>query len=226
MVLVRVISLTHSPTMIPVRAAAVFALFVPLAALAGPSDYRFDTVHTQIGVAASHLGFSQPSGRLHVKSGFFRFDPDDWNTARVEAVVDASSIDFGDAAWNDKLRSREFLDVAHYPTARFVAERVEKTGDKTAIAHGKLTLLGVTRPLDLAITFNRAGVHAYTLRWTAGFSATAQFKRSDFRMTKYLPDVGDQVSIRIEAEGVRDKDAQDEAGRAQDSGSTAQPTEH
>lgn len=226
MVLVRVTSLTHSLAMISARTIAGLALFAPLTAFAGPSDYRFDTVHTQVEAGASHLGFSQPSGRLHVQSGFFRFDPDNWSTARVEAVVDAASIDFGDAAWNDKLRSREFLDVAHYPTARFVAERVEKTGDRTGVAHGKLTLLGVTRPLDLAITFHRVGVHAYTLKWTAGFSAAAQFKRSDFRMTKYLPDVGDEVSIRIQAEGVRDKDAQGEAGRAQDSSSTAQPTEH
>jgi polyisoprenoid-binding protein YceI len=210
--------------MMSIHAIAAFALLAPLSALAGPSDYRFDTVHTQITVSVSHLGFSQPSGRLHVKSGFFRFDPDDWSTAQVEVVIDASSIDFGDTAWNDKLRSREFLDTAHYPTARFVSARVEKKGDRTGIVHGKLTLLGLTRPLDLAVTFNRAGVHAYTLKWTAGFNASAQLKRSDFRMTKYLPDVGDEVSIHIEAEGLRDKDAQSEAGRALNSSSTANPT--
>ena len=207
------------------RAAAVFALALPLAAFAGPRDYRLDPVHTQVTVGVSHLGFSHPGGRLRVKGGYFRFDADDWSSAQVNAEIDAASIDFGDAAWNDKLRSREFLDVAHYPTARFVSERVEKTGEKTGVAHGKLTLLGVTRPLDLAVTFNRAGVHAYTLKWTAGFSASAQLKRSDFRMTRYLPDVGDEISIRIEAEGTRDKDAQAAAEHAQEPASPAQPTE-
>ncbi len=226
MVLVPVTPLSHSPAMISVRTLAALALAAPLAVSAAPTDYRLDPVHTQVTASVSHLGFSQPGGRLHVKSGFFRFDADDWSSAQVEATIDASSIDFGDAAWNDKLRSREFLDTAHYATARFVSERVEKTGDRTGIAHGKLTLLGVTRPLDLAIRFNRIGVHAYTLKWTAGFNATARFKRSDFRMTKYLPDVGDEVSIRIEAEGVRDKNAQDEAGRVQDPASTSRPTEH
>lgn len=212
--------------MLIARTLAVVVLALPFAAFAAARDYRLDVVHTQVTASVSHLGFSQPGGRLRVKSGWFRFDPDDWSSAQVEAVIDAASLDFGDAAWNDKLRSREFLDVAHYPSMRFVSERVEKTGEKTGVAHGKLTLLGVTRPLDLAITFNRIGVHAYTLKWTAGFNASAHFKRSDFRMTKYLPDVGDDVSIRIEAEGVRDQDAQAAAERAQEPASTAHPTEH
>ncbi|HEX7917279.1 YceI family protein [Rudaea sp.] len=196
------------------RAIAAFALAAPAAALAAAHDYRLDNVHTQVTASASHLGFSQPGGRLHVTGGWFRFDPDDWSTAQVDVTIDATSIDFGNAAWNDKLRSREFLDVAHHPTARFVADKVEKIGEKTGVAHGKLTLLGLTRPLDLAITLNRVAVHAFTFKWTAGFQASAQFKRSDFRMTKYLPDVGDEVSIRIEAEGIRDADAQKTAPAA------------
>ncbi|MBS0584257.1 MAG: YceI family protein [Proteobacteria bacterium] len=208
------------------RAIAAVILAAPLTAAAAAHDYRFDTVHTQITASASHLGFSQPGGRLHVKSGWFRFDEDDWSGAQVDVTIDTASIDFGDAAWNDKLRSREFLDVAHYPSARFVSTRVEKTGEKTGIAHGKLTLLGTTRPLDLAITLHRVGVHAYTLKWTAGFSATATLKRSDFRMTKYLPDVGDEVGIRIEAEGLRDKDAQAGAAPAEPSANPEKPTEH
>ena len=214
MTLVPATTLSHSPVMSAVRAIAAFLFAAPLAALAAPHDYRIDTLHTQVTASASHLGFSQPGGRMHVSGGWFRFDPDDWSTAQVDVTVDAASIDFGNAAWNDKLRSREFLDTAHYPSARFVADKIEKTGEKTGIAHGKLTLLGLTRPLDLAITLNRVAVHAYTLKWTAGFHATAQFKRSDFRMTKYLPDVGDEVSIHIEAEGIRDADAQKSAPNA------------
>lgn len=224
MMLVRAALLSHSPSMSITRAILVIAV-LPATAAAAAHDYRLDPVHTQVTASVSHVGFSQPGGRLHVKEGRFRFDPDDWSRASVEAVIDAASIDFGDAAWNEKLRSREFLDAAHYPIIRFAAERVEKTGERTAVAHGRLTLLGVTRPLDLAITFHRIGLHPYTLKWTAGFSAAAQFKRSDFRMSKYLPDVGDEVSIRIEAEGQRD-DARNPAGAARDAGSASQPTEH
>lgn len=187
---------------------------LPAAASAAPRDYRFDTVHTQVLFSLSHLGYSHPTGRLHVKSGFVRFDEDDWGSAQVDVLIDSASVDMGDAARSDKLRSHEFLAVERYPTAHFVSTRVEKTGDRDGIVHGKLTLLGATRALDLAVKFNRAGVDPYTFKNTIGFSATATLKRSDFGMNKYLPDIGDAVELRIEVEGLRDRDAQGQAEHA------------
>jgi polyisoprenoid-binding protein YceI len=183
-------------------------------AWAGADDYRFDTVHTQILFSVSHLGFSHPTGRLHVKSGFIHFDDGDWSKSSIDAVVDIASLDMGDAAWNAKLRSWEFFNADKQPTAHYVSTSVEQTGEHKGVAHGKLILLGVTRPLDLAVTFNRAGVDAYSLKYTAGFSASATLKRSDFGMKKYLPDVGDEVTIHIEAEGLRDRNAQEQAAPA------------
>jgi polyisoprenoid-binding protein YceI len=190
--------------------------FVLLAALAtaasaSASDYRFDPVHTQVLFSVSHLGFSRPQGRLHVKSGFIHFDENDWGKAKVEAEIDTTSLDMGDATWNAKLRSWEFFGADKHPSAQFVSDKVEKTGERSGVVHGRLTLLGVSRPLDLTVTFNRAGMDSYSLHYTAGFSATATLKRSDFGMKKYLPDVGDEVSIQIEAEGLRDRDAQEQA---------------
>ena len=189
-----------------VRWHAAFVLLLAASLPAHATDYRFDTIHTQVFFSASHLGMSNPLGRLRVKSGFIQFDAGDWNLARVDATIDTTSLDLGDAAWNRRLRSGEFLDTDNFPTARFVSERVEKTGDREGVAHGKLTLLGVTRPLDLHVKFNRAGLEPYSLQYTAGFSADAKFKRSDFGVRKYLPDIGDEVTIHIEAEGLRGSD--------------------
>ena len=182
------------------------------------TDYRFDTVHTQIFFSASHLGMSNPIGRLHVKSGFIQFDSGDWAAAKVDATIDTASLDMGDEAWNRRLRSNEFLSTVKFPTARFVSEKVEKTGEHDGIAHGKFTLLGVTRPLDLKIVFNRAALEPYSLLYTAGFSASAKFKRSDFGMKKYVPDIGDEVTIHIEAEGLRGADTKEQAASS-DTGS-------
>ena len=191
--------------------ACIALLLGATAASAAPRDYRFDTVHTQVFFSTSHLGYSHPSGRMHVSGGFVRFDADDWKTAQVDVTVDVASLDMGDAAWNDKLRSREFLAAGRYPTARFVSKSVEKTAERSGVVHGTLTLLGATRPLDLSLTFNKAGVDPYTFRSTIGFSASASLKRSAFGMTKYLPDIGDVVDIHIEVEGLRDRNAQESA---------------
>ena len=183
------------------------------------TDYRFDTVHTQVFFSASHLGMSNPLGRLHVKTGYIRFDDGDWTKTKVDATIDVGSLDMGDDAWSRKLRSGEFLDAEKYPTARFVSERVEKTGEREGVVHGRLTLLHVTRPLDLHVKFNRAGLEPYSLQWVAGFSADARFKRSDFGIRKYIPDVGDEVSVHIEAEGLRGADAKGQAAADEQDGS-------
>lgn len=186
---------------------AAFLLAASTAAFAGPSDYRFYMAHTQIFFSVSHLNYSHPVGRMHVRGGYFSFDPDDWSSAKVDATIDIASLDMGDNAWNDKLRTA-FFDMSTYPTAHYVSTKVEKTGEKTGVVHGNLTLLGKTHPVDLQVTFNRAGADGYSLRYIAGFSATAAFKRSTWGMTRAIPDNGDDVTLHLEVEGIRDGDAQ------------------
>lgn len=177
------------------------------APLVRASDFRFDPVHTQIFFSVSHVDYTHSTGMLHVKNGFFSFDDDDWSKAKVDVTIDINSLDMGNAPWSDKLRSA-FFDSGTYPTAHYVSKSVEKTGDKTGVVHGTLTLLGRTQPVDLKLTFNRAGADGYTLHYIAGFSATAAFKRSAFGMTRSDKDIGDDIAVRIEVEGIRDDDAQ------------------
>ena len=179
------------------------------------ADYTLDPVHTQVFACASHIGFSMPCARFRIKNGFFHFDDGDWTKSTVDATVDATSLDLGDPKWDSTVRSWQFLDAGKYPEAHFVSTSVEKTGDHQGIAHGTLSLRGVSHAIDLAVTFHRAGIDPYNFRYTAGFSATATLKRSDFGMTKYLPDIGDAVTIRIEAEGLRGKPDSDQTAPTQ-----------
>ena len=186
------------------------ALLVMVCTNARADDFRIDAVHTRVFFSVDHQGYSKSTGSLHVKGGFFSFDANDWSKARVDATLDIASLDMGDAGWSDKVRSAYF-DVSTYPSARYVSKAVDKTGERSGVVHGELTLLGRTRPVDLQITFNRAGRDGYTLHYIAGFSATASFRRSAFGMTRTQKDVGDDIAIRIEAEGVRDDKAAEQA---------------
>jgi polyisoprenoid-binding protein YceI len=181
---------------------------------ADASDYRFDIVHTQIIFFSDHLGFSHPSGRLHVQNGYFHFDPDDWSSAKVDVRISIASLDMGDAGWEKKLKSDEFFNLKRFPEAHFVSSSVEKTGGNNGVIHGELTLHGVTRKLDLPIVSNKVGRHTFSLQYVAGFSATLSFKRSDFGMRASIPAVGDEVQIRLEVEGVRDDKAQEKSSQA------------
>jgi len=187
---------------------------IGVSSLACASDFRFDPVHSQVFFSISHQGYSQSTGRFAIKDGFFAFDNDDWSQSKVEATIDIASLDLGNASWSDKVKSA-YLDTGTYPTARFISKSVENTGDKTGVVHGELMLLGRKQPVDLKITFNRAAVDGYTMRYIAGFSADASFKRSSFGSTRSPESIGDEVKVHIEVEGVRDGDAEKKANAAE-----------
>ena len=189
-----------------------FAILVALGVspLACASDFRFDPVHSQVFFSISHQGYSQSMGRFAIKNGFFAFDKDDWTKSKVDATIDIASLDLGNAGWSDKVKSA-YLDAGIYPTAHFISKSVQKTGDKTGVVHGELTLLGRKQPVDLQITFNRSAADGYTMPYIAGFSADAKFKRSSFGSTRSAESIGDEVAVHIEVEGIRDGDAEKKA---------------
>lgn len=165
--------------------------------------YRFDTVHTQILFFVSHLGFSKSEGEFLDFDGSFTFDAANPADSTVEVIVQTASISMDDADWDAHMKNEDFFDVDKHPTMTFRSTHVETADGQTGKVHGELTLLGITRPLVLDVSFNRTGVHPFSKEFVAGFSGTAQLKRSDFGMRYGLPVLGDDVEIRLEIEGIR-----------------------
>lgn len=177
---------------------------VSAGAQAAPDKYEIDKTHTHIIFFANHLGYSQTIGRIKEYEGYFTFDENEPEKSEVDVTLKPASVDTSVPALDETLRGEKFFNVAQFPTMRFkstgvkVTDKAKKTGDVA----GELTLLGVTKPVTLHVTYNKSGIHPYTNNYVSGFSAEARIKRSEFGMDKYLPDVGDEVVIHIEAEGV------------------------
>jgi polyisoprenoid-binding protein YceI len=191
-----------------VRIRCLIALLAGLLAAAGASArvFEFDRVHSQVGFEVSHLGFSMSQGRFKGLLGQFEFNPRHWDRSTCDVRIDVASLDMGDAAWRKKLLGRDWFDAAQHPQMRFVCKRLEQTDASHGRLQGELTLLGNTRPVTLDLTLNRIGMHKFALQYVAGFSASTTIRRSDFGMDQSIPDVGDEVNIRIQVEGTRRKD--------------------
>ncbi len=180
-------------------------MLLPLAtAHAAPAGWRYDTVHSQVVFSISHNGYSRPFGRLHIARGWLRFDPGDWSTAATELDIDLAGVDMGDAAWNAAVCKPALLDCERQRYAHFRSTGVERRDDQHGVLHGELTLHGVTRPLDLAFTFNRAARTLYETHEVAGFSATTSLDRNDFGITANPNSIGAHVSLWLELEALRD----------------------
>jgi polyisoprenoid-binding protein YceI len=82
------------------------------------------------------------------------FDPERPADGRVEAVIQAASIDTGAAARDAHLGSADFLDAERFPTLTFRGTSVEpRSGDEYRI-HGELTIRGETRHVVLEAEYS------------------------------------------------------------------------
>jgi polyisoprenoid-binding protein YceI len=185
--------------------------FAAATAHAAPVKYDFDKAHTQVTFSVSHLGYSFSQGRFNELDGHFMFDQENPANSSVEVTIAADSIYMGTEKWDDHMKNADFLDVEKFENITFKSTKIDVTGADTANITGDLTIKDVTKPVVLATKLNKAAPHPMSGKEYAGFSATTTIKRSEFGISYGLPNVGDDLMIRIEVEGsVADTDAQTE----------------
>jgi polyisoprenoid-binding protein YceI len=176
------------------------SLLVSLATPALAADtYKLDPMHTAIVFHVNHFGFSSPSGKFMNVDGSVMLDQKNPAASKVNVTIPIATIATDVAKLDEHLKSKDFFDAATYPTATFVSTKVDVTGKDTAIVHGTLTLHGISKPVDLNVRLNKIGENIMK-KPTAGFSAVAVIKRSDFGITLYAPALSDEVQLDIESE--------------------------
>lgn len=180
--------------------AALFALAGT--ASAAPVTYVLDPNHTDVIAQWSHFGFSNPSAHFGKADGVLVYDADDVAASSVQVTLPLSGLNSFVDKFDTHLRSADFFEAEKYPEATFKSTRVEAAGEGKLKVTGDLTIKGITRPVVLDVTMNKAGEHPMTKRQTVGFDATADVLRSDFGLGKYAPAVSDEVELRITTEAM------------------------
>jgi len=162
---------------------------------------RFDTNHSTIGFRIPILGgMSQVEGKFTDFVIDLTYDEEKLANSGVTATINAGSIDTGIADRDEHLRSPDFFDAAKYPEIKFVSSRIQKS-DQGFVAHGILTMHGVSKPL--ALPFKQTGTRrvAEQNAIVLGFSGRVRLDRRDFGLNwKHSVDplfVGDEVDVEI-----------------------------
>ncbi|MDO9285679.1 MAG: YceI family protein [Aquabacterium sp.] len=130
-----------------------------LAGIAAPSQaqtarFVVDPTHTFVMYEMGHYGTSTNRGRFSTKDGSIALDVAA-RTGKIDITMDMSSINTGVDQLNRHVQSKDFFNVADFPTARFVGDKLEFNGDKLTAVLGTLTLMGKTHPVTLrALRYN------------------------------------------------------------------------
>ncbi|HPW31241.1 MAG TPA: YceI family protein, partial [Rhodoferax sp.] len=117
--------------------------------------------------------------------------------------IDATSVDMGLEDWNKHMRGENFLNTDKYPTIRFSFPEFQlPVHAKVNFIPGELTLLGVTRPVTLAVMIS-CGKHPMLPREVCGANIETTIHRADFGMNYGLPGIGDEVNIIAPVEAIK-----------------------
>ena len=166
--------------------------------------FVLDNQHSYLLWEIEHLGFSRQVGKWYV-DGFVILDKEHPDQSKVEASIDIANIVTGIPELNKHLKAKGFFDVAAFPKATFVSNKVDVINDTSAKVTGTLLLHGVSKAVTLMVTLNKVGKNPINEKMGVGFTATTTIKRSDFGINAFLPNLGDEVTIHIGAEAYQEK---------------------
>ena len=169
---------------------------------AASEDFVIDPAHTFATFEVRHLGISDQRGRFNRTTGKVRLDAQA-GTGNIEIAIDARSIDTGNEAMERLLRGQDFFNVEQFPEIAFKSQKIVFADGRPQHIDGQLTLLGVTKPVQLAVTGYGCTRLPFLVQLRCGMDASAIIRRSEFGMTSLLSFTSDEVKLAIQAEAIQ-----------------------
>ena len=173
------------------------------------STWNIDPVHSVAEFKVKHMMISNVKGQFTGVSGKLTLDEADVASSRIEATIEAATINTREADRDKHLRSADFFDVEKFPVLTFQSTRVQRTGDGELAVDGELTIHGVTRNVTFAVEGPTAPGKDPWGNTRIGLSATTKINRKDYGLTWNAALetggilVGDEVTITLDVQFVK-----------------------
>lgn len=171
----------------------------------GPSKnarYVIDPTHTFVIYEIGHYGTTTNRGRFSTRDGTVHIN-DVGDAAAVDITMDMSTVNTGVDLLNRHVQSKDFLNVADFPTARFVATRAKINNAKISEVAGVLTMMGQSVPLTLKASRFNCYMSPMVKRQVCGGDFETTIKRSNWGITWGLNfGFEDDVKLLVQVEAV------------------------
>jgi polyisoprenoid-binding protein YceI len=173
------------------------------------STWNIDPVHTVAEFKVRHMMISNVKGQFTSITGKLTLDETDITKSRMEASVDANSINTREPQRDTHLKSADFFEVEKYPTLSFRSTRITRVADGDLSAEGDLTMHGVTSKVTFSVEGPTEAAQDPWGNTRIGLSATTKVDRKDFGLVWNAALetggilVGDDVTITLDVEFVK-----------------------
>lgn len=166
----------------------------------GAQTYVFDALHSTPTFEFRHLGMTTQSGRFDKVSGVVTLDRAG-RTGAVHFSIDAGSLNMGFGTATPDSPGFKLLQVRTFPTIEYQSDQLFFNDQgKVVAASGKLTLLGVSRPVNLWVSRFSCSVSPTFKVELCSANISASLMRSDFGMREFIPAISDEIKLTIPVE--------------------------
>jgi len=161
-------------------------------------------VHSIPEFEFKHLGVTTQTGRFDKARGTVVLD----RAARSGSVtyeVDTASLNMGFGTESPDSAGYQLFEVVKFPKIIFLSNKLlfNQKGEVIG-ARGRLTILGVTNPLTIAVNHFTCAVNPLLKKEMCAGEIKATIKRSQFGMVKYIPGISDEIDISVPIEAYKD----------------------
>jgi polyisoprenoid-binding protein YceI len=182
---------------------------LPQTTTTAATTWNIDPVHTVAEFKVKHMMIANVKGNFSRVSGVLIRDESDPANDRVEATIEAASIDTRNEQRDGHLKSADFFHVEKFPTLHFKSTDINVVGEGELLVEGDLTIRGVTRKVSFAVEGPTPPAKDPWGNTRIGVSASAKINRKDFGLTWNAALetggilVGDDITITLDAQFVK-----------------------
>lgn len=173
------------------------------------TTWNIDPAHATAEFKVKHMMIANVKGHFSKVTGVLNHAEGDPTKSRVEATIEAASIETREPQRDTHLRSEDFLHVEKFPILSFRSTDIKVTGDGELKVQGELTIRGVTRKVTFAVEGPTPSAKDPWGNTRIAVSATTKINRKDFGLVWNAALetggilVGDDVTITLDVEFVK-----------------------
>src|SRR6202008_4359731 len=144
------------------------------------TTWNLDPVHSVAEFKVKHMMISNVKGQFTKISGVLVLDTAGLTKSRVEASIEAATINTRDPQRDGHLKSADFFDVEKFPTLTFKSLSVQQLAPGELAVTGDLTIRGARRAVILDVEGPSEPRKDPWGNTRIGLSASTKINRKDF----------------------------------------------
>jgi polyisoprenoid-binding protein YceI len=173
------------------------------------TTWNIDPAHSAAEFKVKHMMISNVKGQFAKVSGVLTLDESELTKSRVEASIEAASLETRDAQRDAHLKSPDFFDAEKFPTLSFKSTCISLVSDGELAVEGDLTIRGVTRKVVFSVEGPTPPAKDPWGNTRVAVSGTTTINRKDFGLTWNAALetggilVGEEVTITLDVQFVK-----------------------